>query len=55
MKILWDAGCCMAVAGVRADRLFILFSNLGLSLSFAQQRDTRYGDTRYKIKKRQFS
>jgi hypothetical protein len=24
-------------------------SNLGLSLSFAQQRDTRYGDTRYKI------
>ena len=25
------------------------FSNLGLSLSFAQQRDTRYGDTRYKI------
>ena len=25
------------------------FLNLGLSLSFAQQRDSRYGDTRYKI------
>ena len=39
-----EAGECVVYGGRLGRR-----SNLGLSLSFAQQRDTRYGDTRYKI------